>query len=370
MQAQPGHASSDRASPAHAQQETLGRSMFVGPPRPLPPGGMPPARRKKKKPSWTPLAIRDSEQTLALEPAGSADRQLAPWKEEPVPWRPDELGMVQVGGSSQEMSVPWRAAARTGNEASGAAAGGRKRQRRTVQDVARSWYESMQIQWPPLDTSVRLPWPAWPAWPHFDWPSFGGPARDKAGPQEEEEEQVPRDEPELLPRRQAEPELLPRRQAEPELLPRRQAEPEPRYAEAPEGGPEEEWRPLQDTSEEPGAPKDAADVPRTGRVGSRRYSAMQAGGLYGLIDEGSDGGGARMLLAHVPRKSGHTFIDVRPGERIQVTNPKGGRGVWTLQVAYTGRHRYYSPGAKVTTLRVAVAQDDWLRFLQASGARG
>ena len=124
--------------------------------------------------------------------------------------------MVQVGGSSQEMSVPWRAAARTGNEASGAAAGGRKRQRRTVQDVARSWYESMQIQWPPLDTSVRLPWPAWPAWPHFDWPSFGGPARDEAGPREEEEaEQAP------LPQYPAEPLARPRYELPEPLAPPR-----------------------------------------------------------------------------------------------------------------------------------------------------
>ena len=62
-----------------------------------------------------------------------------------------------------------------------------------------------------------------------------------------------------------------------------------------------------------------------------------------------------MLLAHVPHKSGHAFVDVHPGERIQVMHPKGCRGVCTLQVEYTGRHHYYSPVAKVTTLRVAVA---------------
>ena len=359
-----------------AEPETLGRSMFVGPPPPLPPGGMPPARRRvqKRRPAWTPPTIRDSEPTLPLVPAGEGGQQLAPWKEEPVPWRPDALGMVEVGGNSQEMSVPWRRL-----QQPGATAGGRKRPRRTVRDVARSWYESMQIQWPPLDT-----WPSWPAWPQFDWlPGFGGPARDEAGPHEEAEEEQAEQAPvppyaaePLGPSRfepPAEPLARPRFEPPAEPLARPRFEPlaEPRQATFQKDEEEEEWRPLPEQAEIFGEPdaRSRTEVPRTGRVSSRRYAAMQAGGLFGLIDEGSDGGGARMLLAHVPRKSGHAFVDVRPGERIQVMHPKNGRGVWPLQVAYTGRHRYYSPGARVTTLRVAVAHDDWLRYLQASAAR-
>ena len=60
-------------------------------------------------------------------------------------------------------------------------------------------------------------------------------------------------------------------------------------------------------------------------------------------------------------------IDVCPRERIQVRNPRGGSSVSNLQVFYTGRQRYYSLGAKVTTLRVAVAQEDWQHYLRVSG---
>ena len=78
-----------------------------------------------------------------------------------------------------------------------------------------------------------------------------------------------------------------------------------------------------------------------------RYAAVDLAGT-GLIDLGRDAYGARLLLAH--RRGG---VQVCAGDSLRL------RDAPPVPVLWTTRHRYYSPGAKVTTLVVAVPDAAW-----------
>lgn len=105
-----------------------------------------------------------------------------------------------------------------------------------------------------------------------------------------------------------------------------------------------------------------------GREGKRRkritpgnYTAMEIHGFFGLVDDGRCGQG-RMLICHVPSWVKGQFMDLKDGDRVHVWNVNGrGRGV--LSVLSTGRHRYYSPGSKVTTCTICVPEEEWARVV-------
>lgn len=104
---------------------------------------------------------------------------------------------------------------------------------------------------------------------------------------------------------------------------------------------------------------------------ARNYAAIEAEhGDYGLIDMGQAGGG-QSLLIHVARKNHPTpwtvLGGIRPGSTLKAISVHGGSPV-TLRVRYTTPARYYSPGARVTTLAVAVDSADW-RSLRADAPR-
>jgi len=91
------------------------------------------------------------------------------------------------------------------------------------------------------------------------------------------------------------------------------------------------------------------------------YSALEIHGFYGLIDDGSDASG-RVLIAHVPKWVKGYVLDIRQGERLPV-NRVDGKGGGTLTVLSTGRHKYYSPGKRVTTCTVCVPEEQWALFM-------
>jgi len=91
------------------------------------------------------------------------------------------------------------------------------------------------------------------------------------------------------------------------------------------------------------------------------YSAMEIHGFYGLIDDGSDAYG-RVLIVHVPKWVRGYVIDIRQGDRLPV-NRVDGNGGGTLTVLSTGRHKYYSPGKRVTTCTVCVPEEQWALFV-------
>lgn len=105
-----------------------------------------------------------------------------------------------------------------------------------------------------------------------------------------------------------------------------------------------------------------------GREGKRRkritpgnYTAMEIHGFFGLVDDGRCGQG-RMLICHVPSWVKGQFMDLKDGDRVHVWNVNG-RGKGVLSVLSTGRHRYYSPGSKVTTCTICVPEEEWARVV-------
>jgi hypothetical protein len=104
--------------------------------------------------------------------------------------------------------------------------------------------------------------------------------------------------------------------------------------------------------------------PEQRRVCAENYSAVEIHGFFGLIDDGSDAAG-RMLIVHVPKWVRGYFMDIRQGDTLHVYSPDGKRG-GRLYVLSTGRHRYYKPGAKVSTCTVCVPEDQWAQFLRFS----
>jgi hypothetical protein len=108
------------------------------------------------------------------------------------------------------------------------------------------------------------------------------------------------------------------------------------------------------------------DGRRRKRITPSNYSAMEIHGFFGLVDDGSCGQG-RMLICHVPSWVRGQFMDLKDGDQVHVWNVNGkGRGV--LDVIFTGRHRYYSPGTKVSTCTICVPEEQWAQ-VAGQGAR-
>lgn len=101
---------------------------------------------------------------------------------------------------------------------------------------------------------------------------------------------------------------------------------------------------------------------RVRRITPSCYNAMEIHGFYGLVDDGPCSSG-RMLIVHQPSWVRGQFLDIRDGDDIHVWHVAGRSG-GVLRVLSTGRHRYYSPGQKVTTCTVCVPEEQWERLMQ------
>lgn len=111
------------------------------------------------------------------------------------------------------------------------------------------------------------------------------------------------------------------------------------------------WEPLADASGK-----------RRKRVTPSNYSAMEIHGFFGLIDDGPCSQG-RMLICHIPSWVRGQSLEVRAGDLVHAWHVSGRIG-GVLSVLDTGRHRYYSPGEKVTTCTICVPEEQWARFLE------
>jgi len=96
------------------------------------------------------------------------------------------------------------------------------------------------------------------------------------------------------------------------------------------------------------------------RICPSNYTAMEIHGFFGLIDDGPCSSG-RMLVVHVPSWIKGYFLDLRDGDRVHAAHVNGKVG-GVLRVLAVGRHRYYSPGAKVSTCTICVPEEQWERF--------
>ena len=101
---------------------------------------------------------------------------------------------------------------------------------------------------------------------------------------------------------------------------------------------------------------------RVRRITPSCYNAMEIHGFYGLVDDGPCSSG-RMLIVHQPSWVRGQFLDIRDGDDIHVWHVAGRAG-GVLRVLSTGRHRYYSPGQRVTTCTVCVPEEQWERLMQ------
>jgi hypothetical protein len=105
------------------------------------------------------------------------------------------------------------------------------------------------------------------------------------------------------------------------------------------------------------------------QIGAQNYVAVEAGKReYGVIDMGQAQLGLHSLVVHVPkgRTAWPVLNRIRPGTVLDVKRAGGQRG--GLRVRSTTPARYYSPGAKVSTLAVTVDSADW-RSLMADARR-
>jgi hypothetical protein len=101
-------------------------------------------------------------------------------------------------------------------------------------------------------------------------------------------------------------------------------------------------------------------------IGAQNYAAVESKrGEYGLIDMGL-AGSARSLVVHASSRKTpdvwRVLNAVRPGCRLLVRPVTGGPAC-SLRVRYTTPARYYSPGAKVTSLAIAVDDTDWASLM-------
>lgn len=101
---------------------------------------------------------------------------------------------------------------------------------------------------------------------------------------------------------------------------------------------------------------------RVRRITPSCYNAMEIHGFYGLVDDGPCSAG-RMLIVHQPSWVRGQFLDIKDGDDIHAWHVAGRSG-GVLRVLSTGRHRYYSPGQKVTTCTVCVPEEQWERLMQ------
>ena len=101
---------------------------------------------------------------------------------------------------------------------------------------------------------------------------------------------------------------------------------------------------------------------RVRRITPSCYNAMEIHGFFGLVDDGLCGAG-RMLIVHQPGWVRGQFLDIKDGDDIHAWHVSGRAG-GVLRVLSTGRHRYYSPGQRVTTCTVCVPEEQWERLMQ------
>jgi hypothetical protein len=102
-------------------------------------------------------------------------------------------------------------------------------------------------------------------------------------------------------------------------------------------------------------------------ISAQNYAAVESKrGEYGLIDMGLAYGSARSLVVHASSRKTpdvwRVLNAVRPGCRLLVKPVTGGPAC-SLRVRYTTPARYYSPGAKVTSLAIAVDDTDWASLM-------
>ena len=107
--------------------------------------------------------------------------------------------------------------------------------------------------------------------------------------------------------------------------------------------------------------KSARDPDSKVKICPSNYTAMEIHGFYGIIDDGPVGSSAHMLILHVPKWVRGYQLEIKDGDSLPVAHIAGKSG-GTLQVLETGRHKYYSPGQKVTTCTVVVPEEQWARF--------
>jgi hypothetical protein len=97
------------------------------------------------------------------------------------------------------------------------------------------------------------------------------------------------------------------------------------------------------------------------RVCPSNYTAMEIHGFFGLIDDGPSSSG-RMLIVHVPSWIKGYFLDLRDGDNVHAAHVNGSVG-GVLRILAVGRHKYYSPGSKVSTCTICVPEEQWERFM-------
>lgn len=83
--------------------------------------------------------------------------------------------------------------------------------------------------------------------------------------------------------------------------------------------------------------------------------------IFGLIDQGLADGATRSFVMHVRRgQTPWTVLGaIRPGVLLPVISRSGRGGITSLRVRFTTPAQYYSPGSKVTSMRIGVDEADW-----------
>ena len=132
------------------------------------------------------------------------------------------------------------------------------------------------------------------------------------------------------------------------------------------------WSPDRALSES--SPKEGGDEKKkkkAGKKGTRQISAQNSAAIeagaerYGLIDMGptdSSGGSSQSLTVHARKcnKMPHTVLNtIRPGSVLFVKRSRRGGRTMQLRVRFTTPAKYYSPGAKLSTLSIGVDGVDW-----------
>jgi hypothetical protein len=103
-----------------------------------------------------------------------------------------------------------------------------------------------------------------------------------------------------------------------------------------------------------------------GPYNARNYAAVEAHGLFGLIDRGSPSPGVRSLLAHTPRGAPPARLEgLRVGDAMSIRT-RGEPEERELRVRYLTPARYYAPGRRITALGVGVDDRAWTRLSLAA----
>jgi len=122
----------------------------------------------------------------------------------------------------------------------------------------------------------------------------------------------------------------------------------------------------EDEDEKKKKEKKKAGKKGTRQISAQNYVAIEAGAeRYGLIDMGptdSSGGSSQSLTVHARKcnKMPHTVLNtIRPGSVLFVKRSRRGGRTMQLRVRFTTPAKYYSPGAKLSTLSIGVDGVDW-----------